>query len=126
MRSLPAEGTYKKQKRAGALSDADQAGQAYDLCGPETFTLARMVDEILAVLRRRRIMLHVPKVVATAQAAVLEWLYTNLLGQAPPLNRDQLVMLQEDNVGDGMPANKRFGLRHQPFREGIAKYLNAA
>jgi hypothetical protein len=32
-------------------------------------------------------------------------------------------MLQEDNVGNPQPANERFGLKHVPVREGIAKYL---
>jgi nucleoside-diphosphate-sugar epimerase len=33
------------------------------------------------------------------------------------------IMLQEDNVGNPQPANKRFGLKPLPLRKGIANYL---
>jgi hypothetical protein len=57
------------------------------------------------------------------QASVLEFLYPTLLRQAPPLNRDQLRMLQEDNVGDPEPAKRVFKFTPLRFREGIAAYL---
>ena len=30
----------------------------------------------------------------------------------------------EDNTGDAAPANTLFGLRHTPFRDGVARQLN--
>ena len=47
----------------------------------------------------------------------------NPQGKPSPLNRDQLIMLAEDNVGNPQPANNLFGLKPILFREGIAKYL---
>jgi len=55
---------------------------------------------------------------ARCQAALLERVFPALLGQAPPLNRDQLRMLEEDNVGDASAAFALFGLEPTPFREG--------
>jgi len=49
--------------------------------------------------------------------------WPRLLGCAAPLNRDQLLMLQEDNVGDPGPAAKLFDLKLAPFREGIGAWL---
>jgi NADH dehydrogenase len=107
----------------GALTEPRSFGQTYDLCGPERFTLPELLNEILAVLGRKRWKLQVPPGLARCQAAMLEFIFPRLLGKAPPLNRDQLLMLQEDNVGDSGPATKMFGLRQRGFREGIGRFL---
>jgi hypothetical protein len=41
------------------------------------------------------------------------------------LNRDQLLMLREDNVGNPQPARQLFNLPTLSFREGIQRYLKA-
>jgi NADH dehydrogenase len=107
----------------GSLGEPKSAGQTYDLCGPEALTLSEIVDRILDVLQRRRLKVQVPLGLARCQAACLEFIYRGLLRRASPLNRDQLIMLQEDNVGNPQPANALFGLKPIPFREGIANYL---
>jgi hypothetical protein len=58
-------------------------------------------------------------------ATLLEFVFSRLLGRPAPLNRDQLLMLQEDNIGDPAPANRLFGLEPKPFREGIAGFLKS-
>ena len=108
---------------ARSLGETKAIGQTFDLCGADTLTLAEMLDAIQAVLQRKRWKLRVPPGLAHCQAALLDWGYGRLLGKAPPLNRDQLIMLQEDNLGDPQPANELFGLAPVPFREGIATYL---
>jgi len=108
-----------------ALSEPHSIGQIYDLCGTEVFTLEQILDLILEVTARRRIKLHLPLWLARCQAAFLEFVFPRLLGQAPPLNRDQLIMLQEDNVGDPKPARELFGLKPVSFREGIVRYLTS-
>jgi hypothetical protein len=64
-----------------------------------------------------------PLGLARCQATCLEFIYRRLLRRASPLNRDQLIMLQEDNVGNPQPANELFGLKPMALREGIARYL---
>jgi NADH dehydrogenase len=103
----------------GALREPGSMGQTYDLCGPDTLTLPQMLDAILAAAGRRRFKLRVPLGLARCQAAMLEFAFPRLLGKAPPLNRDQLTMLEEDNVGNAAPANELFGLPQVGFREGI-------
>ncbi len=109
---------------ARALGEPRSIGQAYDLCGTEALTLPEILDHIQAVLRRRRWKLRVPLGVARCQAALLEFVWGRLFGKPPPLNRDQLIMLQEGNTGNPQPANELFGLNPIPFREGIARYLS--
>jgi hypothetical protein len=59
---------------------------------------------------------------ARAQGALLEFIFP-LFGKGPPLNRDQLLMLGEDNVGNPKPADELFGVKPVSFTEGIADYL---
>jgi uncharacterized protein YbjT (DUF2867 family) len=106
-----------------ALSEPKSINHTLDLCGPGTLTFPELLDQILEVTGRRRWKLHIPLPLAQVQAALLELLYRGILRKAPPLNRDQLIMLQEDNVGDRRQAEELFGLTQRRFREGIANYL---
>jgi uncharacterized protein YbjT (DUF2867 family) len=107
-----------------SLGEPRSVGQTYDLCGPEALMLSEIVDRIQAVLGKRRLKVQVPLSLARCQAACMEFLFQRMLRKAPPLNRDQLLMLQEDNVGNAQPANELFGLKPAPLREGIASCLN--
>ncbi len=107
-----------------ALTEPKCIGQTYDLCGSETLTLPEIIDAILAAMRRKRLKVHLPAFLARRQAAFLEFVCPRLLGKAPPLNRDQLIMLEEDNVGNPQPANVLFGLQHAPFQEAIREVLS--
>lgn len=106
-----------------ALTEPAAAGRTFDLCGPERLTFNQVLDAILEVADRRRPKLHVPLPLARLLARLLEGIFPRLLGRAAPLNRDQLLMLQEDNVGDPQPANELFGLPAESFRAGLARYL---
>lgn len=102
-----------------ALSEPQAVGLTCDLCGPTPLTFEEVLDTILASLDRRRFRLRLPTRLMRVPAAVLEFLMPRLLGQAPPLNRDQLVMLEEDNVGDPQPAQQLFDLPVESFRSGL-------
>ena len=106
-----------------SLGQPKSIGQTYDLCGPDALTLSEIVDQLMDVLQRRRLKIRVPLGLARCQAAFLEFVFRRLLRKAPPLTGDQLIMLQEDNVGDPQPANRLFGLKPLAFRDGIAGYL---
>jgi NADH dehydrogenase len=108
---------------AGALGKPVAIGRTFDLCGPERMTLSQVVDEILVTMDRRRVKIAIPAGLAKLQAAVMEWVFPVLLRRPPPLNRDQLLMLQEHNIGDGKPADDLFGLKHPGFLQGITAYL---
>jgi len=106
-----------------SLTETRAIAETFDLAGPEVFTMSEIIDQILAVMKRKRMKVHVPAAVARIQAGFMEFLFPKFLRKAAPLNGDQLIMLQEDNVGNAQPANELFGLRPVPLREGIGKYL---
>lgn len=106
-----------------ALTEPAVVGRTFDLCGPERLTFDEVLDAILEVTGRRRVKMHLPLPLARGLAQTLEWVFPRLLGRAAPFNRDQLLMLQEDNVGDPAPANALFGLPVESFRTGLSRYL---
>ena len=59
--------------------------------------------------------------VAAVQARMAEILVAKMLGRTPPLNRDQLLMLREDNVGDPGPMIRDYGLGPADFRAGLRR-----
>ncbi len=106
-----------------ALTEPAAVGRTFDLCGPERLTFNEVLDTILAVTGRRRVKLHLPLPLARLVARGLELIFPRLLGRAAPFNRDQLLMLQEDNVGDPAPARALFDLPVESFRTGLGRYL---
>ncbi len=107
----------------GALTTPASVRQAYDLCGDERFRFVEILGLILKALGRRRLIVHVPMGLARLQARVMEGVFPAILRQASPLSRDQLLMLEEDNVGDSAKAKADFGLEFRPFAEGLKTYL---
>jgi NADH dehydrogenase len=103
-----------------ALYEPRAIGQTFDLCGTDTLTFPEILDEILTVTKRKRLKVRIPLPLARFQAAVLESVFPLLLRKAPPLNRDQLVMIEEGNVGNGKPANEILKLKQIGLRDGIS------
>jgi NADH dehydrogenase len=84
------------QACAAATLSAEAAGNIYELGGPEVFTFRQLMELMLAVIQRRRLLAPVP------------WPAAELLGRAgdlaaslgltPPITSDQVAMLRVDNV----------------------------
>jgi uncharacterized protein YbjT (DUF2867 family) len=108
---------------AQALLTSESIGKTYDLVGPEKFTLRQIVKIISRVSSHHGILWQVPNGLARFQAGLLELGFARLAGKPPPLNRDQLLMLQENNAGDGSAAIRDFGLQLLPFEQGIRQYV---
>jgi uncharacterized protein YbjT (DUF2867 family) len=103
-----------------AIRNDNSIGKTYDLCGPDAFTWNELYDKLQLILGSRKLKLHLPLPVARVQAALFERILPN-----PPFTRDQLLMLQEDNVGDPKPAARDFMLEQEKFEEGVARYPKA-
>lgn len=84
-------------------------GRTYDVCGPERWTMRGMLGLMLGVLGRRRWLVPVPWGVAWMQAWAAEVVVGRWAGRTPPLCRDQVRMLREDNVGDAGPLRADVG-----------------
>jgi NADH dehydrogenase len=103
----------------GAVRNDGSIGKTYDLCGPDAFTWNDLYDKLQGILGARKKKVHLPLPIARVQALIFEKFLAN-----PPFTRDQLLMLQEDNVGDPRPAERDFVLEQPRFEEGLARYLS--
>jgi len=75
-----------------------QAG-IYELGGPQVATFRELMDLMLRVIRRRRLIVNIPFGVAALMAGVMELVETLTLGLVPPaITRDQVRSLRVDNV----------------------------
>jgi len=75
-----------------ALDTPAARGQTYELGGPSVYSFKELMQLLLSVTGRRRLLVPVPFFVADLEAAVLELL------PVPPLTRDQVRLLRHDNV----------------------------
>lgn len=105
-----------------AITEPKAIRQTVDLCSEEVLTFDEVLDRILHVTGQKRWKCHIPMALARGLAAGMEQLFA-ALHKAPPLNRDQLLMLEEKTVGNPQLAKDLFGIKLVPFREGIAQYL---
>jgi len=75
------------------------AAGTYELGGPDTESLRALMQRMLGVIRRRRLILNIPFWAARIKAAVFEFFGKISLGLAPvPFTRDQVEDLRHDNV----------------------------
>jgi len=77
---------------ADAVEDRARPGTTYELGGPEIKTFREFMEQMLAVIERKRLIVSLPFGLATAMGAVLQYLPGQLL------TVDQVRQLKVDNV----------------------------
>lgn len=79
-----------------ALENEAARGMTYELGGPHVYSFKELMQILLKTIRRKRLLVPIPWALAYAQGSVLQLL------PDPPLTRDQVKLLERDNVvGDG-------------------------
>lgn len=122
-RIQPVEVSQVARAFVRALTAPETIRRSYDLAGAEKLSISEIATIIQRVLGVKAWECHLGFPAARAAAWSLEKIAA-LLRTAPPLTRDQLIMLQEDNTGDPLPAERILGLPAAvPFEEGIASFL---
>ena len=88
------------------LQDARTAGQAYELCGPQVYTLRELVQLAGRAAGVPRPVIALPAVLGRLQAALME-----LAPGEPLMSRDNLDSMRKDNVATGrVPGIKALGI----------------
>lgn len=106
-----------------ALTEPRAVRETFDLCGPDRLTFPEILRAIQIATGKRKRIVHVPVNLARLMARFLEFYYPRFLKKTPPLNQDQVQMLQESNTGDPKWATEVFNLHPKTFPDGIAEYL---
>lgn len=100
---------------ADACDKPETEGRAIALGGPRAYTMREMMDLFArAETGRRRQLLAIPRAALWPAAALLE-----LVHPRPPITRDQLVMLGEDNVCELQETWAIFGGKFIEFGDWI-------
>jgi len=101
-----------------ALGRSDAMGAVYELGGPRVWRFRELLAYILTETGRRRPMMDIPLGLARLQARFLEFV------PGKPLTRDQLIMLQRDNiVGVDVPGLKQLDIVPTPLELVVPSYL---
>lgn len=103
---------------AAALKNQPGAPRVYELAGPDTYTFDSIIDRIAFVLGKRRYKVHIPMSVMRLNASVAERVF-----KKPPVSRDALIMLEEDNVTKKRDLEEAFGIRPTLLIDGMREYL---
>jgi NADH dehydrogenase len=80
---------------AAVCASPRTAGATFKIVGPQVFSFKQLMQIMLAQIGRKRLLTTVPFPIAKLQAAVLEF------SPIPILTRDQVRLLQKDNVASG-------------------------
>ena len=101
-----------------ALSSADAKGQTFELAGPTTYSFKQLMDMLLKYTNRRRLLVPIPFFVAEFNATFLQIL------PKPLLTRDQVKLLQSDNVmSDGAKGLTDLNIRPTTAESILPTYL---
>jgi uncharacterized protein YbjT (DUF2867 family) len=106
----------------GALDEPRTFGRAYDVGNDEVPSTDQMIDLVAEVLGRRPpIKIHVPLALLSAAVPLLE-----RLAKTPPgALKDIAASLGHDGIGDPMPIRAVLPRPLLPYRDAVAKALNA-
>lgn len=99
-----------------AISTPASIHKTYDLAGPERFTWPQLHEaSAQEIVGKHRLAAPLPVWFAKLLASVG-------LGPLLDFSRDQVIMSQEDNIGDPQPFEADFGWKMRPFRSALHAY----
>jgi NADH dehydrogenase len=106
---------------ARAVSAPEAAGQTYELGGPADFSFRQLMELMLGVIERRRLLLPVPFAAAGLMGAAGD-LASLLI--VPPITSDQVRLLRADNVVSGhYPGLEALGITPTTLEAVLPTYL---
>src|ERR1700738_3188727 len=101
------------------LKCSPTAGKTYEFGGPQVYSFKVLLELLMTVLNRQRVLLPIPFALADIPAVILE-LFPN-----PPLTRDQVELLKTDKVFSGAaPTLGDLGVQPRPLEKFLAVFKN--
>ncbi len=116
---------------ARAVDGALKPGATYELGGPEVKSFRELMEAVLKITNRKRALLPLPFPLARLQAGVMEIADTVSFGLMPhalQLTRDQVTLLQSDNVVSSESAQagltlEGMGIKGETIESIVPSYL---
>jgi len=101
------------------LLEPGYEGKTYELGGPQVYSFRELMELMLREIDRKRMLVNLPFAAASFQARFLEKL------PVPPLTRDQVELLKQDNVvSDGALTFADLGIEPQAIEAILPSYLD--
>ena len=101
------------------LTNSQTNGQIYEIGGPSVYSFKDLLSYTLSSINKKRALIPVPIFAMQVPAAMASILPN------PPITRDQLLMLDTDNIVNGdMPDITSFGITPQPIEAHVPNYLS--
>jgi len=104
-----------------ALRDRSTDGAIYELGGPESMTIADVVEAIKRETKRPAVPVKIPWFISGPLVRLGEQLL-----ERPPVTEEQLALLSAGGTCDPNPAAVTFGLRMRPLADVLPEYDSAA
>ncbi|CAN7290674.1 complex I NDUFA9 subunit family protein [Brevundimonas sp. LjRoot202] len=105
-----------------AVERTDAAGRTFELGGPEVMTFKEVLELVLRETRRRNGLIPLPFFAARTIGSLAQ--LTSVAGIAPALTRDQVVLLEADNVvADGAEGLAELGIEPTGIEAIAPSYL---
>ena len=106
------------------VTDRDLKG-VFELGGPEILTFEKLINKMLFVIRRKRLVFNIPFSLANLMAAIFELINKETFGVAPlPFTQDNVTQLQVDNiVSKGKKSFKHLNIKPKTIDTIIPLYL---
>lgn len=104
-----------------ALKDRSTDSAIYELGGPESMTIADVVEAIKRETKRPAVPVKVPRFLSGPLVRLGEQLFDR-----PPVTEDQLALLSAGGTCDPNPAAVTFGLRMRALADVLPEYDSAA
>jgi uncharacterized protein YbjT (DUF2867 family) len=103
---------------AAICTNPKTAGTTFEVGGPQVYSFRQLMEILLAEIDRKRLLAPLPFPIAKLQAALLE------LSPIPILTRDQVRLLQQDNVLTGdFPGLEDLGIDATTLEAILPSYL---
>ncbi|MEL7093768.1 MAG: complex I NDUFA9 subunit family protein, partial [Pseudomonadota bacterium] len=111
--------------RAEVALTSDVTPGIYELGGPDVRSFRELMQIMLDVIRRRRLVLNIPFPVATVMGFAFEMAHKLTLGIIPAqITRDQVRNLKVDNVAsDDLPGFDALGINPTSMESILPEYL---
>ncbi|MCK0150101.1 complex I NDUFA9 subunit family protein [Marivita sp. S6314] len=112
-------------KAAGLILNGNAAPGIYELGGPDVSTFRELMEQMLTVIRRRRLILNIPFFFAGIMAGVSDLVNKISLGVIPSMiTRDQVKNLRNDNVvSDGAKSFDDLNIKPVALEAVLPDYL---
>lgn len=102
------------------------SGQIYELGGPQIATFRELMNKMLDVVRRRRLVLNIPFFAARIIASIFDFINFASMGLIPnfAMTRDQVKQLRRDNIVTGAhPGLSDLGIEPMHMDACLESYL---